>query len=273
MQMVNTGTLVKRIVLHSDPLERDVLVDFYIPPFIEQYDSVSLLLVNDGQDLVTMGFDKIISYLQHHSLKPLLCVGIHCGEDRKLEYGMVASPDFRGRGSKAVLYQQFIFEELLPLVYDTFNPLEFSEKAFAGFSLGALSAMDLVWNNPTVFSKAGVFSGSLWWRQKDKNSKDFHESTDRLMHKQIRNGAYREGLQFYFQTGELDENEDRNNNGVIDSIDDTIDLMRELLKKGYLEGKDFKYVQLPNGRHDVPTWSNAFPDFLIWGWGNGQHHT
>jgi hypothetical protein len=54
---------------------------------------------------------------------------------------------------------------------------------------------------------------------------------------------------------------------VIDSIDDTIDLMRELLNKGYQEGKDMVYLQIPGGKHDVPTWAAAFPAFLLWGWG------
>jgi enterochelin esterase-like enzyme len=64
----------------------------------------------------------------------------------------------------------------------------------------------------------------------------------------------------------LDELEDRNNNGVIDSIDDTIDLLRELQAKGYREGTDFRYLQLKDGKHDVPTWAKALPEFLKWGW-------
>jgi S-formylglutathione hydrolase FrmB len=84
------------------------------------------------------------------------------------------------------------------------------------------------------------------------------------MHKHIREGQYHPGLKFFFQCGEEDETEDRNNNGVIDSIDDTIDMMRELLAKGYLEGKDIQYLQLPYGKHDVPTWAQAFPYFLKW---------
>ena len=87
------------------------------------------------------------------------------------------------------------------------------------------------------------------------------------MHQQIRNAEFREGMKFFFQCGELDEEEDRNRNGVIDSIDDTIDIMKELLAKGYMEGRDMAYLQLPDGRHDVPSWARAFPSFLKWGWG------
>jgi hypothetical protein len=49
----------------------------------------------------------------------------------------------------------------------------------------------------------------------------YNEATDRIMHKQIREGKHQPGLKFYFTTGSLDETSDRNGNGIIDSIDDT----------------------------------------------------
>jgi enterochelin esterase-like enzyme len=263
-----SGILIETIDLPSELLERDVTINFYLPTNITHPEAVSLLLMNDGQDLAAMGFDKMIGYLLHQGkIEPLLCVGIHCGEDRKNEYGMASAPDFKGRGAKAGQYKRFIFEELLPYIHSHFKLNAFKETAFAGFSLGGLSAFDLVWNNPSVFSKVGVFSGSLWWRSKDKSEKDYHEGKDRMIHKLVREGKYYPGLKFFFECGELDETEDRNNNGVIDAIDDTIDLMRELLAKGYLEGKDMQYLQLKDGRHDVPTWAKALPTFLKWGWG------
>ena len=257
------------VTLRSVFLKRNVLVDFYLPTSIDKPESPDLLLINDGQDLVTMDFKNMLSQLiRDNQLSPLIAVGIHCGEDRKNEYGMVSSMDFKGRGSRAGLYQQFILTELLPFIHTTYTISSFRQKSFAGFSLGGLSALDIVWNNHKIFSKVGVFSGSLWWRSKDKADKDFHESTDRLMHRQIRSTPFVPSLQFFFQCGELDELEDRNNNGVIDSIDDTIDLLRELLAKGYKEGVDFNYLQLQSGKHDVATWASAFPTFLKWGWGS-----
>lgn len=62
--------------------------------------------------------------------------------------------------------------------------------------------------------------------------------------------------------------EDRNKNGVIDSIDDTIDLMRELIILGYREGKNIHYLQMPDGKHDVASWGRAMPEFFKWGWRN-----
>ncbi|MBC7829567.1 MAG: esterase, partial [Chitinophagaceae bacterium] len=253
-----TGIIVETIELISEFLERTVKIDFYLPVHIGNPAEISLLLINDGQDLVTIGFDKLLDKLHQQLLiRPLICAGIHCGEDRKSEYGMMSSVDYKGRGAKAPQYHRFIFEELLPHIYSQYALQSVKEKAFAGFSLGGLSALDIVWNHPDVFQKAGVFSGSLWWRIKDRNDKDFNENTDRLMHRQIRRGSFHPGLQFFFQCGELDEGEDRNRNGVIDSIDDTIDVMRELLAKGYLEGKDMQYLQLSDGKHDVASWARS----------------
>ena len=42
--------------------------------------------------------------------------------------------------------------------------------------------------------------------------------------------------------------------------------IKELKEKGYT-ANDIKYVELQDGKHDVPTWARAFPDFLKWGWG------
>jgi enterochelin esterase-like enzyme len=266
---VSTGILVETVELPSEALQRTITINFYSPTHIPADNHLPLLLLNDGQDIEAMGFDKMFSYLlQTETIKPMMCVGIHSGEERLLEYGMISSPDFKGRGAKAGLYRQFILEELLPFIHGRYNHLVFNEMAFAGFSLGGLSALDIVWNHPDLFSKVGVFSGSLWWRSKDKKEKDFSEANDRLMHKEIRKGKYQPGLKFFFQCGELDEKEDRNGNNVIDSIDDTIDIMRELLAKGWKEGKDMRYLQLSDGKHDIRTWAKALPVFLKWGWKN-----
>jgi hypothetical protein len=39
-----------------------------------------------------------------------------------------------------------------------------------------------------------------------------------------------------------------------------------LLNKGYTDDA-IEYLELEDGKHDVPTWGKAFPDFLKWGWG------
>ncbi|MEP6673631.1 MAG: alpha/beta hydrolase-fold protein [Ferruginibacter sp.] len=262
-----TSIIIEEHIIDSVFLEREVILDFYMPVNVPDPAAMSLLLINDGQDLRTMKFEEILEQLyEANEITPLFCVAIHCGPDRREEYATAAMLDYKGRGAKSPQYNSFIFEELLPFLRRTIVVPSFKEKSFAGFSMGGLSAMDIVWNHPAEFTKVGVFSGSLWWRDKSQTDKDFNEATDRIMHRQVREGTYMPWLRFFFEVGTLDETADRNNNGIIDSIDDTVSLIDELVEKGYDRNADIKYLQLSDGKHDVPTWAKAFPEFLKWGW-------
>ncbi|MFZ4058287.1 MAG: alpha/beta hydrolase [Ferruginibacter sp.] len=258
---------VEQFDIYSIHLKRSVKVDCYLPTHVEEPDQMSLLLVNDGQDLVSMKFEAIISGLyEANAIHPVLCVAMHCSADRKNEYGTANNLDYKGRGAKAALYSQFVMEELLPFIRFTYKVPSFKEKSYAGFSLGGLSAIDIAWSHPKEFTKIGVFSGSFWWRDKDQEDEDFDEATDRIMHRLIRTGEYAPWLKFFFEVGTQDETADRNNNGIIDAIDDTLALIEELYSKGFKQS-DIHYLELQDGKHDVPTWARAFPDFLKWGWG------
>jgi enterochelin esterase-like enzyme len=262
----NNPVLFEQQALYSDLLEREIQLDFYLPTDVKNPSSMSLLLINDGQDLHKMPFEELLGDLIYYrEIDPVFCVGIHCGKDRKNEYGVASKNDYLGRGAKAGLYTRFILEELLPFIKKTYHIHHFREKAFAGFSLGGLMALDIVWNYPHEFGKVGVFSGSLWWRQKDYED-GYTDEADRIMHNQVKKGNAAPWLEFFFQTGTDDEKNDRNNNGVIDSIDDTIDLIDLLHKQGY-DKQSVHYLELEGGKHNVETWGQAMPDFLKWGWG------
>jgi enterochelin esterase-like enzyme len=264
---------VQRIHLetHTIPsalLTRDVTLSIFSPTQQIAAGKMSLLLINDGQDLGVMNFESILNNLYAAGeITPVFFVGIECGKDRKHEYGTAKFLDSRGRGTKAVFYHRFIFEELLPFIRSNYGISTFSEKSFCGFSLGGLSALDIVWNHPTEFTRVGVFSGSLWWRTVSQNDPLFDEANHRIMHNQIRYGEYYPWLKFFFETGTLDETADRNKNGIIDSIDDTQSLIEELVRKGYSPETDIKYLEIKDGKHNVATWARAFPEFLKWGWG------
>lgn len=263
-----SSILVEKRILHSVFLKREVTVEFFLPKNVADPSTISLLLINDGQDMETLGLEAILSNLYvTKQINPLLSVAIHASKERKQEYGVAGSPDYLGRGAKAGLYTSFILEELLPEIKTTYKINAFREMAFAGFSLGGLMALDIVWKHPQLFNKAGIFSGSLWWRNVDQTEEDYNDDKHRIMQQQVRNGSYHPGLKFFFQCGNMDETKDRNQNGIIDSIDDTLDLITELEAKGYDREKDIYYLELKDGRHDVPTWGRAMPVFLKWGWG------
>lgn len=269
MQPVHTANiLIENRTLLSVFLEREVKIDFFLPKNIADPSSMSLLLINDGQNMGELGLQDILENLYAEKLiTPVFIAAIHAGSQRKMEYGVASQADYLGRGAKAGSYTYFILRELLPFIRDSYKISSFRERAFAGFSLGALMALDVVWNHPEKFSKAGLFSGSFWWRSVDQTEREYDDDKHRIMHQVIRNGKYHRGLKFFFQCGNMDETMDRNNNGIIDSIDDTLDIIKELEAKGYDREKDIEYLEMPDGRHDIATWGRAMPEFLKWGWG------
>ena len=268
MQTANVpGISVEKITIASAFLERKVEIDFFFPAVISEPDETNLLLINDGQNMDELGLQKILEDLYRtDQIKLIVCVAVHAGPERKMEYGTATQADYLGRGAKAGLYTSFVMYELLPFISKRFQNLYFAEKAFAGFSLGGLMALDIVWNHPNEFKKAGVFSGSLWWRSVDHSLDDYKDELHRIMHRQIKEGKYHPGLKFFLTTGSFDETYDRNNNGIIDSIDDTLALINDLKKLGYEDKKDIVYINYEDGRHDIATWARAMPEFLKWGW-------
>lgn len=264
------AVLTEELIISSIFLGHTVTISCFLPCHVQYPEEMGLLLINDGQNMEELGLAAMLDEMIGSNLiEPLVCIAIHTGIERKLEYGIARCADYMGRGSKAALYTRFIFDELLPFIHTTYAVSSFKNKSFAGFSLGGLSALDIVWNHPGEFSRAGVFSGSLWWRTRGLED-GYNEATDRIMHTQVREGGFYPGLKFFFQAGALDETMDRNHNGVIDSIDDTLGLIDDLIAKGYHPQDDIQYLELQEGRHNIATWAKAMPVFLKWGWGKKQ---
>jgi enterochelin esterase family protein len=255
-----------KITIKSEALKRDVNITLLMPEDNALTEPLSLLLLNDGQEIENLELKETLEELtSNNRIKPLLVVAINAGEERIQEYGAAGKPDFKKRGAKAALYTAFIKTELLPEIYKLTGIEHFDSTAFAGFSLGGLSALDISWNNPGLFNKVGVFSGSFWWRSKDLTKG--YVDTDRIMHSTIRNTVVKPDLKIWLQTGTKDETTDRNKNGIIDSIDDTVDLIKELEQKGFNRPADVQYLEVVGGSHNTETWAKAMPKFLIWAFG------
>ncbi|MDL5046806.1 alpha/beta hydrolase-fold protein [Oscillatoria amoena NRMC-F 0135] len=269
METLPSYQLVRLTAIHSRLLGRDPIVDIYLPQAFEQADEpFPLLILNDGQDGDAIDLKKCLEDLtRSEMIREVIVVGIHAG-DRLEEYGVAQRKDFKGRGARAKGYTRFILSELVPYLHYRYPvSSEREDHAIAGFSLGGLSAIDIAWNHADYFGKAGAFSGSFWWRKRDSKSLFYADHRDRLMHFQIRKGKFKPGLKFWFQTGTQDESSDRNENGMIDSIDDTLDLIAELTKKGYRPFHDIQYYEMEGGKHNLETWKQAMPEFLKWAFG------
>lgn len=263
----STGYLTEKLTgIYSKLLNREVEVEIFIPA--DGYASgkkYPLLLLNDGQDNTAVKVKETVERLTKEGLiQDVIVAGVRAG-DRMQEYGVASKADYLKRGSKAKAYTKYIVSELIPyLLYKyPINPLA-SQHAIAGYSMGGLSALDIALNHPEIFTKVGVFSGSLWWRKRDSKSLLYSDNRDRIVHQMVRNGKLKPSLKFWFEAGTKDEQSDRNKNGVIDSIDDTLDLIAELTKKGYRPFHDIQYLEIKDGKHTTETWAEAMPHFLKW---------
>lgn len=251
--------------LYSEFLDKTKRVDVYLPKGYYENDeeNYNLVLMNDGQDADRLNLNDTLQYVrQNRIIEDVVLVAIHADHDRLREYGTASQADYENRGDRAGAYTDFIVKELMPFLRTSFSLNQQPEcNAFMGFSLGGLSALDIVWHHPQLFGRVGVFSGSFWWRSKAID--DGYTDQDRIMHKIIREGNYQPNLKFWLEVGTCDEKSDRNNSGIIDAIEDTLDIVSELEAKKYTE-EDIKYVEIQGGEHNPETWGKILPNFLTW---------
>jgi enterochelin esterase-like enzyme len=260
--------------LVSVPLNRPVHLTIILPPgYSATGPLLPVLYLNDGQDIPKLRMNEVLDSLYNAQIiRPFVLVAPHANVDRIQEYGTAAQPDYMNRGSKAAAYTDFVLTELMPYIQHHYRiSTDPAHNVIAGFSLGGLSAFDIGFHHPERFSRVGVFSGSFWWRSKAFNNA-YDDDTDRIMQSLVRASNTKPAVKFWLETGTHDETSDRNHNGVIDSIDDTLDIIKELTTKGFHRETagnqgDIRYVEVPGGEHNQKTWSAIMPDFLGWAFG------
>ena len=257
--------IVKNLNIPSKYLNRAVNVDVFLPPnYRKGHNSYPTLYFNDGQDMLALGmYDTLTNMYYANRIPNLIVVAVYSNENRINEYGVGGVPDYMNRGNLAGKYTDYLIHELSPYIESEYRcSTDHNHRFIAGFSLGGLSAFDIAWQHPEVFSKVGAFSASFWWRSKALDPKN--PDADRIMHTLVENSTKKRGLKFWFEVGTNDETDDRNNNGVIDSIDDTRDIINVLVKKGYHPHQDIEYNEVDGGEHNPQTWASVMPDFLMW---------
>ncbi|WP_439556577.1 alpha/beta hydrolase [Dyadobacter sp.] len=257
-----SSTFFDDIKIYSNFLHREVRVSVLLPAGYEAAMHYPLLLFNDGQDFGSLRLVEIAGGLQSSGeIKPMIIAGIHANERRIYEYGTASKSDYAGRGSEAGQTTSFVTTELLPFLQQQYQ-VRSSGNAYAGCSLGGLMALDIALHFPAFFPLTGVFSGALWWRQKAIG--EGYLDSDRIMHAQIERLEEKPPLKCWFQCGSQDETDDRDGDGVIDSIQDTLECIAALERKGLVWNQDVFYTEVPDGHHDQATWSMMMPEFLKW---------
>ncbi|HTO73614.1 MAG TPA: alpha/beta hydrolase-fold protein [Gemmatimonadales bacterium] len=252
-------------------LHRAHEVEVYLPPgyTTESGRRYPVLYSNDGQALKVMDVAAIVAtQVMVGRMSPIIVVAIHSDTDyRGEEYALAGQRAMDINGAGAAAYQQFVLDSVMPRVEASYRVLTGpSHTAFMGWSLGALSAFDMVWNHPERFGIAGLFSGSFWWR--DNNGTPAERQAGRLTHQMVRAGQPHPGQRFWFMAGRREETDDRDGNGVIDAIQDADELIGELEKKGYQRGGDVAW-RVVDGDHSLSTWARTLPEFLSWAFPSG----
>ncbi|HXS57833.1 MAG TPA: alpha/beta hydrolase-fold protein [Hanamia sp.] len=250
--------------IYSRHLQKHIKLTIISTPVPNDKSDFNLLLLNDGQDVEQLHVKKVVDSLYKKKLiQPLVVVAIHAF-DRMQEYGVAGFPDYQSNGASAEKYSNFIVNELLPFIKKQSGVRKFNSISFAGCSLGALSALDVSWDHADKIDKAGMLSGSFWFRDKDAADPNYSDDKNRIILNKIRSSRKRPHLKYWFYAGGKEETADRDKDGIIDVIDDTKDLIELIRKKNVCPPQDIVYTESKEGQHNYDSWSRVFPQFLIW---------
>jgi enterochelin esterase-like enzyme len=238
----------------------------YLPPHYDakRRRTYPVLIALDGQTMPQWRLAETLDALVGAGqIEPVVVVAVPAFAARLEEYGTAGVLDFAGRGRQAKAFQDLLAGVVLPAVRERYRvATEPARTGIFGASMGGLCAFDSAWRRPQVFGLAGIFSGSLWWRA--DNASVAAQQASRIAHRSVRETAGQPALRLWFEAGTRDEAADRDGNGVIDAIQDTLELMDELETKGFKRGRDLAYHEVEGGEHHESTWAQALPEFLRW---------
>ncbi|MCH5689144.1 hypothetical protein LWM68_35775 [Niabella sp. W65] len=95
------------LTLPSAYLKREVALSLFLPKNVANPATISLLLINDGQDMPVMGYGQILENLyQQNAIHPVLSVAIAAGPERTQEYGVAKKKRLPGPWGESRRLQQ-----------------------------------------------------------------------------------------------------------------------------------------------------------------------
>jgi predicted alpha/beta superfamily hydrolase len=277
-------------------------VRVFLPPDYDPKASLGypVLYLNDGQDAEAVGLQATLdASAGDDTIRPVIAVAIDAPKDRMAAYGFSDRAEARSRvaqsragavGSRAHAYAEWFAKTLVPAIDARYRTRARAEaRAILGWSLGAASAFDLGWQYPEVFGRTGAFSPSLWLAS-DRSDAEAVQRT-RIAQTMVAKGEYHPGSRWFFAVGDREETDDRDNDGVIDVVDDTRDLVEgwriadaaEPRAKGLRQlghsvstsslsadqpaqrtRADVAHYVLTGGEHHQASWAKMLPVFARW---------
>lgn len=236
----------------------------YLPPGYElETDKMyPVLYMQDGQNIFkpstsSNGTSWKIHNTTNHlilegKIREIIIVGIEFKERGKeyshyscnkkhIEWNQYASFDYTVEG-KGELYEDFLIHELKPYIDKHFRTLPDKDNtALMGGSAGAFVTFNIAIRHPDIFSMLGMISPAF-----------FGMDIDTLY------SMAKKPLKMWFDTGEKEPC----------LLDDTKRVVDILMTRGYTEGKDLIYYQVPDGFHSDKDWGERVGGTLIFFFGN-----
>lgn len=250
--------------IYSRHLQKHIDLAVINTPVPKDKSNYNLLLLNDGQDIEKLRLKAIVDSLNRKKLiQPLVVVAIKAF-DRTQEYGVAGNPDYKGNGTSAEKYANFIINELLPFIKKQSGVRKFNSVTLAGWSLGGLSALDVSWDHADKIDKVGAFSGAWEYSDKDIADSSYSDDKNRIITNKIRSSRKRPHLKYWFYAGGAGEATNKDEGDLKDEIDNTRDLIDLIKKKKVCPPGDISYTEVKDGNNDYASWSNHLPQFLIW---------
>ncbi len=245
------GTLQLVERFKSPQLGNERTLRIYLPP---SYGSDTrrrypVLYMHDGQNLfdartasygTEWNIDEVADRLvRQGDMEEVIVVGIDNTSDRIAEYTPCCDP--KHGGGKLNAYADFVAKTVKPWIDRQYRTKPGRQHtAVMGSSLGGLASLGIAQRYPQVFSMAGAVSSSFWWNQQDA----------------LKHPPKRMPVKFYIDAGT-----------VYDGLEDSEAFRQALVKKGYREGRDLRFLADEGGRHHEQSWAGRVHVPLTWFFG------
>ena len=238
---------------------RDLLV--YLPPSYPTANrTYPTLYMHDGQNLFDhetsfageWRVDEALEELAQEGIEAIVVGVPNTGADRLYEYSPFHDPKFGG--GRAAQYLRFIIETVKPLVDDAFRTTgERDATMTIGSSMGGLISLYAFFERPDVFGAVGAVSPSVGFARGALI--DYLEQARFV------------GGRIYMDVGTLEGRpRDRDPLHLRRKPGDYVRMVRGardlLVRKGYREGPDLRYVEEEGALHNEAAWAERLPQLL-----------
>lgn len=156
-------------------LNRKRTIRMYFPPNYSSGKRFPVIYMHDGQNLFDestafsgeWNVDETLDSLYTYYGFSCIVVGIYHGEKERINELSPWVNDSLKLGGDGDKYAKFIVKTLKPFIDSHFRTLpDRDNTAIFGSSMGGLMSLYMALEYPDVFSKAGIFSPSLWFSPK-----------------------------------------------------------------------------------------------------------